>query len=294
MKTKMILSYICLFIFAVVVFLIMLFPGQQIAQYISQSLTNPGLDVHTNIDSVKPAFPFYLKSEGTKISIGQNLKIEPDFIKIRLGPSLIFGESKRLKFKSQIHDGLLNGSIAFKDTQPIVYTKLQMDLSGLEFNKYKYRTRLARVTLSGKINGQYSYAAQGDGQKDPKKDPGNGTFLIEDFSAELKNSLFNRLKLPVIDFSKIQAQFTQDRQNINVTQLTAKGSVINLKLNGIIRMDFPIDQSRLSLKGAILPDSPYLANFVNSPLIKRMVKNIKKDGIKFTIDGTLKHPVIKI
>ncbi len=294
MKIKMILSYICLFVFAMLVFLVLLFPGQQIAQYISHSLTNPGLNVYTHVDHVKPAFPFYLKSEDTKISIGQNLKIEPDFIKIKLGPGLIFGEQKQLKFNSQIYDGALNGRISFKDTQPIVYTNLQMALSGLKFNKFKYNTRLAMVTLSGNVSGQYSYHDLKGSQKDGPKDPENGTLLIEDFSAVLKNSLFNRLKLPAIDFSAINVAFTKDRQNINLTELTATGSVINLKLNGIIRLDIPILQSRLSLKGTILPDSPYLANFANSTLLKAMVKNIKKDGVRFTIGGTLKQPVIKI
>lgn len=290
MKIRLIVPYFLLFAFSVMVFLVLLFPHQQVARHISQTLTDPDRDIYTVMETIKPAFPFYLKSEDTSISIGPTIKIKPDFIKIKPGSGLIFGDHKNIGFSSKLYNGLVEGSIGFDNKRPIAYTNANLNISDIEFNKIQYNTRLAGVTMTGKIDGEYRYVMD----KENRADPGQGSFSVSDLSIVLKNSLFNRLKLSQINFSKIDAKFSQDKQNINLIQLTATGSAINVKLNGIIRIENPISQSRLTLTGQILPDSPYLANFINSAFIKTLVKNIKKDGIRFTIKGTLKQPVIKI
>lgn len=290
MKSRIIGFYILLFAVSVAIFLVVLFPGHQLAAYFSQTLTHPQKNIYTNIETIHLSLPFSLKSEDARISIGRDFTVQPDFIKIRLGPGLVLGNQKQIHFDSKLYKGLVKGSLGFEDTQPVAYTNAQLNLSGIEFEKISYNTRMAQIIMTGKIDGIYRYDVTTDNQNDP----GQGSILIKDFSVTLTNSLFNRLKLSRIDFTRVDIRFTQDQSAINLAELTASGSVINIKLNGIIQLEDPVIQSRLTLTGTVLPDSPYLASFANSPAIKALVKNIKKDGIQFTVNGTLKQPEIKI
>ncbi|MBU1195799.1 MAG: type II secretion system protein GspN [Proteobacteria bacterium] len=289
MKSR-ITGYLLLFVVSVAIFLVVLFPGHQLAAYFSQTLTHPQKNIYTNMENVHLSLPFSLKSEDARISIGRDFTVQPDFIKIRLGPGLVFGDQRQIHFNSELYKGLMKGSFGFEDTQPVAYTNVQLNLSGLEFDKIRYNTRMAQITMTGKIDGDYRY----DADTDTQNDPGQGSILIKDFSADLTNSLFNRLKLSRIDFSRVDIRFTQEQNTINLSELTASGSVINVKLSGIIQLEEPVVNSRLTLAGTVLPDSPYLASFANSPAIKALVKNIKKDGIRFAVKGTLRQPEIKI
>lgn len=294
MKTRTIGYYLLLFAVSAAIFLVVLFPRRQLARYISQTLTNPQKDIYTVMETIHLSLPFSLKSEDTRISIGRDFNIKPEFVKFRLGPGLVFGEHRNIHFSSKLYNGLVEGDVGFKNTQPLAYTNCQVNLSGFVFDKFSYNTRMAGITMNGKIDGSYTYAAQPDNKTGNQNNQGLGSFMVKDFSANLTNSLFNRLKLSRIDFSKIDIQFTQDQQNINLTGLTASGSVINVKLSGMIKLENPVIQSQLTLTGSVLPDSPYLASFANSPAINALVKNIQKDGIRFIVRGTLKQPEIKI
>ena len=65
-------------------------------------------------------------------------------------------------------------------------------------------------------------------------------------------------------------------------------------IKGPIEIIFPVKKSSLDLKGMIMPDSPHLVKFASMAGIDPMTDNIKKNGIIFTIKGTLENPKIGI
>lgn len=65
----------------------------------------------------------------------------------------------------------------------------------------------------------------------------------------------------------------------------ASGSIINVKSKGKIDVLPPLQNSRLSLTGIILPDSPYLAKFVNMATINSVVKIYQKTGLDLILTG---------
>jgi type II secretion system protein N len=289
MKLKPVMLYILFFIAVFIVFVFILFPQKQVAAYLSRSLTDQDSTIRLTIDNVRPGFPFKLKFENTKIMLGRNTQIIPDSFDVFFDISSILNKDKYIKITSGVYQGSVKGRLRLDSTHPFLFSAPQFFMSGIKINDFRYKTDLADIVLSCELGGEYNQIEAED-----KTDSGQGKIHIRNFSAKMNQSLFNMLNLPVIDFSDIELEFTQRLKSVTVIQCTAKGPSVNIKLKGNIDIAFPVQESRLNLTGTILPDSPYLAKFVNVPALKAMAKSISKHGIKFNIKGTLKNPKIGI
>lgn len=289
MKLKPVLLYIIFFIVAFIVFLFLLFPQKEVAATLSRSLTSSDSNILLTIDKVKLGFPFKLKFENTKLRLGRNTQIVPDSFDVFLDISSIFDKEKYIRIQSDLYQGAVKGNLRINSIKPFLFSESEFFMSEVKISDLKYKTDLADIALSCEVNGEYKQIEAGD-----KRDSGQGTIHIRNFSAKMNQSLFNSLNLSVIDFSDIELEFTQQLKAVTLVQCTAIGPSINIKLKGNIDIVFPVQESRLNLTGAILPDSPYLVKFVNVAALKAKAKNIFKDGIKFNIKGTLKNPEIGI
>lgn len=296
MKPKSILLYIFFFLAAFFVFASLLFPGKEAATYLSQSFKSKNLQL--SIDTVKPVFPFKLKLEKIKLFIGQEIEgqdinqrtqIVPESFEISFSPASIFNEKKSIQFESDFYQGSVKGHLRLNSMDPFMFSDADAVMAGVKISDFKYTTKIADITLGCELNGEYKQTESGD-----KTDSGRGILLVRHFSAKMKNSLFNHLSLPQVDFSEIKLEFIQHPQRVTIEQCTARGPIINVKLKGQMEIVFPVQKSRLNLTGVIQPDSPYLAKFANMAAIKSVAKNIQKDGIKFTINGLLENPKIGI
>ncbi|MCD4718473.1 MAG: type II secretion system protein GspN [Desulfobacula sp.] len=289
MKLKPILLYILFFMAAFIVFAFLLFPQKEVAATLSRSLTDPDSTIVLTIDNVRPGFPFKLKFENTKLLLGRNTQIILYSFDVFLDIFFIFNEEKHIRIHSDLYQGSVKGSLRLDSTNPFLFSEPEFFMSGVKIRDFRYKTGLADIALNCELSGEYKQIEAAD-----KRDSRQGLIHIRNFSAKMNQSLFNTLNLPVIDFSDIELEFTQQLKAVTLIQCTAKGPSINVKLKGNIDIVFPVQESRLNLTGAILPDSPYLAKFVNMAALKAKVKNISKDGIKFNINGTLKNPKIGI
>jgi len=289
MKLKPILLYFLFFIAAIVIFLFLLFPERRVAGSLSRSLTTVNPNVRVSIDKVKPGLPFKLVFENTKLLLNQTTQIVPESFEVFLGPAFIFNTKKPIAFQSDIYQGSVNGSLRLDNMDPFLFSRAELFMSKVEINDFRYKTGLADITLGCEVSGNYKQL-----ETSGEKKSGQGTILCKNFKAKMKNSLFNTLKLPVVDFTDIKLEFTQSEKRVIITQCLARGSIINVKFKGSMEMMSPLQNTKLDLTGMILPDSPYLAKFANTASIKAVVKNISKQGIGFNIKGTLKHPEIGI
>ena len=289
MKLKPILLYILFFTAAVIVFVFLLFPQKELAAYLSRLLTDTDSNIQVTIETVRPGFPFKLKFENSKLMFGRNIQIVPDSLDVLLDISSMFNKQKHIKIASDLYQGSVKCSLRLNSIKPFLFSEPEFFISGVKISDFRYKTDLADITLTCDLSGEYKQIETAD-----KKDSGQGLIHIRNLSAKMKNSLFNTLNLPVIDFSDIECEFTRQSKAVTLIQCRAKGPSINVKLKGNIDIVFPVKESRLNLTGAILPDSPYLAKFVNTTAIKSKTKNILKDGIKFYIKGILKNPKIGI
>jgi len=297
MKLKPILLYILFFIIAVFLFLFLLFPEREVAGSLSRLLTNLNSNVQVSIDKVKLRPPLKLSLKNTKVLINQSTEIVTKSFDVFLGPAVFLNTEKPLSFQSDFYQGSVKGSLNLNRIDPLLFSQLNLFVSNVNVSDFRYKTGLADITLKCEIKGDYKQIEalpKNESGKPGKKNSGQGTIFIQNFSAEMKNSLFNVLNLPTIDFTTIKLEFTQSEKKVTITQCIAKGSIINVKLKGIVDIVSSLQNARLNLTGIVLPDSPYLAKFANTASIKSVVKNISKQGIRFNIKGTLNHPEIGI
>ena len=287
MKIKPVLSYILCFITAFFIFIYLLFPQKNAARLLSASLGQQNSNLEFSCEKVKLKIPFKLDVVNSKLLINKTIELKPESLEINLIPALFSNKSKKIVFCSDINQGIFKGSLYFQDYSSLLFSKTDLSLSKIKFNNFKYKTDLADIILSCEVNGEYKY----NGINKTKK--GKGSLIIKDFSAKMGNLLFNNLNLSAIDFSEINMDFYHQSSTINISHCIARGSVVNIKLNGKITI-LPDSNARLDLKGMVLKDSPYLAKFSSMALVRAVAGNILNQDIKFTIKGTLHNPKISI
>ena len=289
MKVKLVVLYFLFFMAAFVLFVFVLFPGKKVAAYLSRTVTRPDAMVQVRMEDAGLYPPLHVFFDNTRFSLGPDLTITPQTFGISLSLPAFFKNEKNIGFQSKIFQGTANGSFRVTDFDPLTVSGAQLTMSGIKITQFFYQTDLADITLSGEINGEYGFLGQ-----ENEKQQGKGICVITNVAAVMENSLFNRMNLPLVDFSQVEAAYTQAGKIITITNCIAKGSIVHIKLTGDIQLEFPLKESRLNLMGLVLPESPYLAVLADNAVIKAAVKNISRDGIKFGLSGTLMHPKIGI
>lgn len=289
MHPKLVLFYILFSMAAFVFFVFLLFPGKKVAAYLSGAVTKPDAMVQVTMDDADLYPPLRLSLDKIRFALGPDITIKPASFAVSLSPLVFFENEKNIRFQSKLFQGNFHGSLKLTRLDPLAASAAHIIFSDVKTGSLVYNTGLADITLSCEIDGEYIFSRQ-----ENEKKQGQGTVFFRNVSAVMENSLFNRLHLPAVDFSLVEAGYEQTGKTLTITNCIAKGSIVHIKLTGDIHLGFPLKESRLDLTGLVLPESPYLAAFANNAAIRSAAKNISKDGIKFGISGTVMQPKIEI
>ncbi len=285
MKRRLIVFYFIFFLLSLFVFALILFPGKETATHLASLLTARYSSLQIDIQSVRPQFPLGLKLDNPRVILNGKTPVETNLLEISFDLSSLFRKQKKLKIKSGFYEGTLKGSMNLNETGVALFSDITLLFSGVKINDFKYKTDLADIILDMEIDGKYSDSEAGGGGA------GKGTVHIKNFSAMMKDSLFNILGFPSVDFSSIQIEFIQVKNKVTLTRCIAKGSIINIQLTGDLAFDSSLETIKLNLKGMILPDSAQLNLFARSGPGSAAGKQ-GNGGIKFKISGTLEKPQI--
>lgn len=300
MNPKRIWMYLLVFILAFAGFAFVSFPGEEVGSRLAEMVNRKDPGFRLTIKTVKPALPLGLAFQDMSLFVTDKLSFLLDTARISFRPLSLFRREKQVGIRGQIHGGTLNGSVRIKGLDPLQVSGLELFLEKIGFDKVEYRTFLAELTLSGQISGEYREEGIQEALPEEKSGPGRGEalgrgFLVMDsFLAQVEKSWLNSIEVPTIDFSRLRLDFVRENQRVVITDCTAKGSVIHVKLTGDIRPGASMEETRLNLMGKILPDSLLLAKFANQAAVRSKAKNITRNGIDFTIQGTLKNPRVGI
>lgn len=289
MAGKRIFFYFFFFLAAFGLSLVFRFPGKETAAHFTRSLTQSDSTLRVSIGNVKPALLFHLEFEDTEFHLGRDMVVKPESFSARPGLLNFFRNEKTVDIRSDLYQGRIKAELNLKSINPFVFSNSKISASGIRINAFNYVTNLGDITLNGEMSGDTTLFLS-----EEKKLNGDGIVSFHTFSADIKNSFFNTLNIPRVDFSDIQFDFTHNGNVITIKQCTAKGSIINVALKGTLELVTPLAESRLNLSGSLLPDSPYLAKFAHTTAVKATVKDLTKDGIRFNITGTFKNPEIGI
>lgn len=292
MKPRAFISYCLVFICASVFFLFFSFPEEEAAARLSKFLsTVQSDDFQLEIQSVQPGLPNRLTSDRTALLIGKETRIVPDRFDLLFNPFHLVGAEKKIRFKAVLNEGRIETDLHLTQLNPLNWSRIQLNLSGIRIDRYQYDTELARLTINGLLNGNYMNSGKDPAAEQP---PGKGRWVLQNASIKIGNRLFERLNLSTVEFPAISCEYRYDKRTIIIDEILARGPMINLSAKGKIALETPLNESRLFLQGVLLPDSAQLSGFLRTNLIRSKVKDIKKEGIGFTISGTILHPKIKI
>ncbi len=286
---KILFYYFLFFLAAFAVCLFVRFPGEKTAAYFTRTLMQPDSTLRMSIGNVKPALPFRFQFEHTQFHLGSDMVIKPEPFFVSLGLQSLFKADKIIDIRSQFNQGKIKADLHLKSITPFVVSSAKIFATDIKMNAFNYVTNLGDLTLNGEMSGDIKFHPA-----EEKKIKGEGTVSSRKFSAEMKNSFFNTLNIPVVDFSDIQFDFTYQGNVVTINQGVAKGPIIHIVLKGTFEVLSPFAESRLDLSGSIMPDSPYLAKFAHTTVVKEAAKDIARDGIRFNITGTFKNPEIGI
>lgn len=113
------------------------------ATYLSHALKTQNWGI--SIDNIKPALPFKLKFENTKLLIGQDInqrtQIVAESFTVFLDPVSIFKNKKQIKIQSDFYQGSVKGQIE------IIFPveKSSLDLTGVILPDSTYLTKFANM-----------------------------------------------------------------------------------------------------------------------------------------------------
>ena len=255
----------------------------------SSVLTANYSPLQIDIKRISPEFPLGLSLENPSVVLNGKTRIETDCLDVRFNTSSVLKKQKRINIQAGFYGGILTGSMNVNEMEPGFISDMELLLSEVKINDFKYKTDLTDILLNLELAGDYEYFETKD-----KKEPGKGGFQIRNFSAAMKDSLFNKIGFPLVDFSSVKIEFIQTKNRISLTQCFAQGSIINVKLAGDIDVDSSLETTLLNLRGVILPDSKQLSRFVQIASPGQVGMDSAKEGIRFNISGTLGKPRISL
>ncbi len=302
MTLKSIWLYLLVFIVAFMVFAFVSFPASRAGRYVEEILNAGDSVVSFSIGAVRPGLPFKLKFTDVALETFNGLNIVPDGVQASVSPFFLLNSQQEIHIKSSIYGGQVNGVFQTRGSELNAFSCKALSWTQINVDQYQYKTGLGSVTLSCEIQGEFLSDSPEPSNADKKGRPrkktndvtGNGTAQVLNFHSEMKDTWLNLISLPQVDFDQIGIEFKSLPGKVELTRCTARGPLINVSLKGDLVFAVPMEKTRLSLKGKILADSPYLAKFANRAEVKSMAGNITKNGISFYIKGTLGSPKIGI
>lgn len=287
MKKKNSVLYLLLFLTVTIFFAFGLFPGKELASFLSNTLSTSTLQV--SIDNARPSLPWSLSLDNTRISISHGIKINPASAKLTFRPSEIFNRGKQILFYSDIHNGSINGTLQMDTFTPFTLSQFNLEMSEIKLDNFSYKTQLADITLNCRLNGQYKNKIT-----DKKERSGRGKISIQDCSVTLENSFLNTLKIPMVNFSTVTADITRSDHTVSIKNGIATGPSINLTLKGRVNLETPLQNCRLNLAGVMKLDSLHASKFAAVNNKRFASKSILNKGIAFKLNGTIKNPKITL
>ena len=304
MNLRSIFIYLLIFILAFVGFVFISFPGKEAGTRVAAMLNGKDPGLRFSIGSATPGLPFSLNLNGMTVSLDNKVLMAPDSFEVSFSPLSLLGREKKIGVQGTLSQGRMKGSLLVKSFDPFEASGLRFALEKIRIRDFPYHSPLAEVTLTCDISGEYRENPADPSLPPPsgKQDrarteafpPGSGSLVLENVLAHLENSWFNLIEFPDIDFSSLAVDFTCQGQRLVIARCVGKGAVINIKLNGEIRLAPAVEKSRLNLTGKILPDSPYLDRLANQAAVRFKARNVTRNGIDFFIKGTLENPRIGI
>ncbi len=297
MKIKILIIYAVVFLTALVLFIFLLFPGQKMAAFVTRKMQAPGSPLYqssfqVSVKDIRPSFPFGLVSDHVSV-VSDSGGAVPDFQVFVHVPLLsVYQRPLSVRVKAYPFNGLVQADWNASHLHPKYWNLKNLDVQDMDFSHAVLHAGNGELVLQGTIGGGFAQAEnvpvklQSDFWKFLS---GKGQIHGKDIHVDVSRSRLALVHLPALSFTRLDGEFTMNKGQIHLKDCLFKGPVLHLQFSGNIRLADPAEESTVSLKGKVLPDSPYLAQLANHPLLRLQVPDIAQKGVVFHVTGTLGH-----
>lgn len=307
--------YLLYAVAALVFFLVLLFPGERAAQYLTRKLNDGFQYGEISISKIAPSFPpagvkatrirLNLNGPGKqpKTGIHQSTKApgrivlnQPlDIQSLSFFPriSTLHKETKRLGFNALAFNGTATGTL---DLHPLSfqaepsYISLDMNLSGMEVNQLKHRMEGFDIYLSFKVNADITY--EGFIRK-MEESLGKAKMSLSQCVVQSDNPFLQQMNISEVTFTTVGIGVEKEKSVVKIERFDADGPEMKISLNGNIILKKPVEASLLKLNGKVLPDASRLSSLAGFSALSMLFTGSGK-GIPFKIAGTLRQPRVHL
>ena len=275
--------YIAYTLFAVGLFLFLLFPSETFKGAVSTYLLKTFPAYQIQIGQVMPILPLGLGMDSVRISQQERLNAQIDEIKITPKLATLFSDSKAINFRGTAYSGVLDGNVELNQRDTGLYAEILLKLTGIRVDEIEDLQTVLQRKLSGSLSGIVTFV-DAPGSADNLK----GNLELSGARLAFSNPL---IKITEIDFNEISADFNLNKKVFSLKRMEATGGQVTGNLAGTIMIRRPFENSRLNLRGSFIPEETLMAG-MQGIIAKNLFKQLKPGakGMPVRIYGTVAKP----
>jgi type II secretion system protein N len=146
-----------------------------------------------------------------------------------------------------------------------------------------------RLELSGDLDGTLTL-----GRRAPEVPRGKGSFRVSGCRAGVTDPLLNSLGIRELSFRSVDISLDVEDRNLLVREFKAVGTEMNILAEGRILLRNPVESSSLAIKGFLRPSPAQVKKMAALPSLSLLFDDANRQGIPFTLGGTLARPRISL
>lgn len=287
-KNRIWLAYTLYAILLTLGLLYILFPSQDVKNYLEARAEDSSIPVHISIGDISPSLAFGLNLRATELSHQADpdkTLLRADRLFVRPGLWSYLQGVMRFCFDGRLNDGSLEGCVQFNENDSNTPFSTSMTLKDIRMERFENLTTLIGRHVEGSLGGSFAY----DGKIESLMEgAGEADFRVSNGRIELQQPV---LSFDAIDFSEVWIKLTLKKRRIDLTHVELKGPNIYGTLTGTISIRREFMDSGLNLKGTVDPSEGFFEASEGASVTVRLLGQSLGDGpLSFRVRGTLKNP----
>ncbi len=287
MRRRYIFYYLIWGVSAFIGFLVILFPGKEMAETISGGFNRAMPQVQLKLKPFSPTLGPGIATNASQLSLSNGNEIILDRVSILPALFSFAKEQQEIGFTVEMLNGRIVGMVSGPMLGPVPTINLEAAYSGLKLKNISYAAQGTDVVLSALLEGDTQFKTTYN-----SIGPGIGTIRLTQCRLQITNAILEQLGIYELFFNNIIIDYRFQKERLEILRCEASGSETDLSMTGDCRIRMPFGKSLLNLKGALQPDPSYLAKFSAISSVASLFNASASTGIAFNITGEAEHPVI--
>lgn len=276
------LFYIVFAAAAAAAFLYLLFPSEQVRQYIIRQVGQQYPAISVELRRTSPCLPAGLQMMDLRLFRRGRMVFESSRMRVIPRYLSLFSARKRFHIAGSASGGRFEGEVAIESASPPVYAA-DISFQGIEIEKIAAVSEFMPHQLYGAAQGSVSYSTKGGGFGQGRAD-----IRIKQSRIDLKTPMFG---FQGVSAGTVTAELKIDGSRALVEEIQLEGSQVSGSASGTIRLKRPLKRSRLDLSGSIRLHPAFVKKLGQAvPEQVFPVRNFVEKPISFRIAGTAERP----